>query len=196
MFEHADQQDVMNWIQAGIDRGDANFMIGLAGCYETGVIDANDDETSTITENLYRQAAKLGDETARLIFAEAILGNGKNPISEFGEKHQEALNYRFELAEGGDTHAQFFLANMYLEGNGIEQNKAEAYRWYRAGAEQGTYYFPMYKLSECYRDGIGVEKNLEEAEKWAVKAKELEAKQAAELEQLDAEESDDESDED
>ena len=64
-----------------------------------------------------------------MIFSENILGNGQDPISEFGEKHQEALNYRFELAEGGDRHQQIFLANMYLEGNGIEQNKEEAEKW-------------------------------------------------------------------
>ena len=40
-------------------------------------------------------------------------------------------------AEAGEAEAQYFLAYFYDFGEGVEEDKAEAVRWYRAAAEQG-----------------------------------------------------------
>ena len=198
MFEFADQQDVLDWIQAGIDGGDNDFLIGLAGSYEMGVIDATDEESKTITEKLYRQAAQLGDKSAQENFAEMVFEDFREQGGEFGEKQQEALSYLREAAENGDRGQQFFLANLYLDGIGVEQNKEKAFKLYLSAAKDDRYtgLHSMNALSDCYRDGTGVEKNVEEAEKWAAKAKVLEAELDAKMGKVAAEEGDDESDDD
>jgi TPR repeat protein len=54
--------------------------------------------------------------------------------------------------------AQYWLANRYLNGYGVDQNKQEAIRLYRAAASQG--YAPaQYSLGNCYRKRDGVEVN-------------------------------------
>jgi hypothetical protein len=42
----------------------------------------------------------------------------------------EALKWYGKAAEQGDTAARFTLAQMYLEGRGVEKNFSEAARWY------------------------------------------------------------------
>ena len=41
-------------------------------------------------------------------------------------------------AEQGDAVAQFNLGVSYANGDGVPENDAEAVRWYRMAAEQGT----------------------------------------------------------
>jgi TPR repeat protein len=42
-----------------------------------------------------------------------------------------------QAAEGGDSKAQFALAEMYLDAKGVAQNSAEAAKWYRRAADAG-----------------------------------------------------------
>ena len=42
------------------------------------------------------------------------------------------------LAEQGDAEAQFHVGYRYLEGLGVPQDGAEAVRWFRLAADQGT----------------------------------------------------------
>ena len=57
--------------------------------------------------------------------------------------------------------------------NGVEENKAEAVKWFRKSAEQGD---PsgQFSLGQLYQRGIGVEQDIEEAIKWIRKAAEQE----------------------
>jgi hypothetical protein len=41
------------------------------------------------------------------------------------------------VAEQGDAEAQYNLGLMYLEGQGVKQDNAEAYAWIRTAAAQG-----------------------------------------------------------
>ena len=54
---------------------------------------------------------------------------------------------------------------MYRAGKGVEQDNAEALRWYRAAAEQG-YAAAQYNLGYMYRSGKGVTRDLAAAERW------------------------------
>src|SRR5512136_323455 len=42
------------------------------------------------------------------------------------------------LAEKGDATAQYSLGTLYLEGQGVEQNDATAFMWFRRAADQGN----------------------------------------------------------
>ena len=41
-------------------------------------------------------------------------------------------------AEEGDAFSQYFLGDMYADGDGVPQDYAEAVRWFRLAAEQGN----------------------------------------------------------
>ena len=45
-----------------------------------------------------------------------------------------------QLAEKGDANAQYNLGVMYENGQVVEQNDAEALRWYKKAAEKGHAY--------------------------------------------------------
>ena len=83
---------------------------------------------------------------------------------------QSADDYRVE-AEQGDAMAQFNLGLCYDNGEGVDQNYAEAAKWYRKAAEQGVA-LAQYNLGQCYYNGIGVTQNYAEAVKWYRKAAE------------------------
>src|ERR1700683_5476371 len=65
-------------------------------------------------------------------------------------------------AQRGDAEAQSDLAFMYLHGNGVPLNYAEAARWYRTAADQ-SYAKAQTNLGSMYYYGEGVPQNYTEA---------------------------------
>lgn len=65
----------------------------------------------------------------------------------------------------------FQKGNDYYFGDGVEQDYAEAVKWYQKAAEQG-YADAQYSLGYCYENGQGVLKSTAEAVKWYTKASE------------------------
>ena len=74
-------------------------------------------------------------------------------------------------AEKGDAAAQYNLALMYSEGEGVTQNYKEAVKWFRKAAELGDA-AAQYDLAFMYISGTGVTQNNREAVKWYRKAAE------------------------
>ena len=74
-----------------------------------------------------------------------------------------------EDAHKGDADAQFKLAQMYREGEGVKQDLDQAIYWVKKSAEQE--YSPAQEyLSKLYYHGEGVERNLPEAFRLTQKA--------------------------
>ena len=69
----------------------------------------------------------------------------------------------------GDVYAQVDLGHMYAEGDGVDQDFAEAAKWYRKAAEQG-YKIAQYLIGGMYKEGKGVPQDYDEAVKWFRKA--------------------------
>jgi hypothetical protein len=67
-------------------------------------------------------------------------------------------------AEQGFALAQHGLGFMYLAGDCVEQNSAEAVNWFRKAAEQGLA-GSLTTLARMYEEGNGVEKDPEMAKK-------------------------------
>lgn len=65
----------------------------------------------------------------------------------------------------GDYEAQYLLADMYLQGKGVEKSEMEAINWYGKAAEQNSAY-AQYSLGVMFYNGQGTEQNLLEAKKW------------------------------
>jgi len=82
-------------------------------------------------------------------------------------------NYsRFKnAAEQGEVHAQRQLAEHYFQGKGVEQDYAEAVKWFLKAAEQGDIFAQM-AVADCYYWGHGIGTNYIQAANWYEKAAE------------------------
>ena len=68
-------------------------------------------------------------------------------------------------AEQGYAKAQYNIGQMYLRGDGVLQDYAEAVKWYRLSAEQG-YAKAQYNIGQMYRRGEGVLQDNVRAHMW------------------------------
>jgi TPR repeat protein len=74
------------------------------------------------------------------------------------------------LAEQGVASAQYNLALMYANGEGVPENDAEAVKWFRKAAEQGDA-DAQHNLGYMYANGEGVPENDIRAYVWWSMAK-------------------------
>lgn len=87
-----------------------------------------------------------------------------------GVDAQDTGNFEFDAtvraAEGGDAEAQLWVGRAYQIGYSVEENHAEAAKWYRRAAEQG-HAEAQNKLGYMYRIGSrNAPRNDAEAAKW------------------------------
>ena len=66
-----------------------------------------------------------------------------------------------------DVNQQFAIGQLYLHGEGVVKNEAEAARWYGFAAKQG-HTDAQYKLGKMYYDGIGVDQDTDAAVYWTM----------------------------
>ena len=74
-----------------------------------------------------------------------------------------------QAAEKGSAIDQYYLGQIYRDGDGVAKNFQEAATWYRKAAEQDNM-LAQYNLGWMYDSGEGVPQNLIEAIKWYDKA--------------------------
>lgn len=67
-----------------------------------------------------------------------------------------------ECAENNDSNAQMQLAMMLMAGEGVDENKDDAFKWFERSAESGHPAALMY-LGNCYLNGDGVSKDEKKA---------------------------------
>lgn len=80
--------------------------------------------------------------------------------------YDKALQTFMPLAETSDhALAQYFLARMYVAGQGVEKDPKIAAGWYRKAAEKGIG-DAQYRLGEMYEKGDGVPGDMEYAYGW------------------------------
>lgn len=84
--------------------------------------------------------------------------------------HQEIAEIQVR-ANAGETQAEHDLAELYKFGQGVQQDYAEAAKWYLKAAENGDADSEL-NLGYIYQTGSGVKKNEKEAAKWLEKAAE------------------------
>ncbi|MBL0867496.1 sel1 repeat family protein [Pectobacterium carotovorum] len=76
-----------------------------------------------------------------------------------------------QLANNGNVDAQLALGDMYYDGDGIEEDYAQAKTWYMKAAGQGNAYAQL-MLGDMYYNGDGVEKDYAQAKAWYTKSAE------------------------
>ena len=81
------------------------------------------------------------------------------------ENYTEAFKYCKKSAEEGILGAQFDLASMYHNGEGVKQDYFKAFEWIQKAAEQGDALAQLY-LGNMYYDGHGVRQNYTKAKEY------------------------------
>ncbi|WP_435655177.1 peptidoglycan-binding protein [Brucella pituitosa] len=70
-----------------------------------------------------------------------------------------------EAAMTGDSRALFEIGNRYMEGRGVQENLAEAAKWFEKSAEKG--FAPaLYRMGNFNEKGLGMPRNLTQAVDW------------------------------
>lgn len=93
-------------------------------------------------------------------------------VAEANKAYNEGYyNRAYELYQKipDNTSAQVRIGYMYEAGQGVNQDYAEAFRWYRRAAEQGEA-IGQNNLGNMYSDGKGVTKDYAESAKWFKKS--------------------------
>ena len=70
-----------------------------------------------------------------------------------------------QLAEQGDTRAQFALGSMYRDGRGVAQDYDEMFHWWRTAAADGDF-DAQFALGDMYSGGYGIVKEQVMAYMW------------------------------
>ena len=82
-----------------------------------------------------------------------------------------ALEAWVPLAEAGDARAQAALGSLYIHGQGVAVDYAQALRWTRSAAEQGDV-TGQFNMGTIYAGGLGVERDYGQAAEWFARAAE------------------------
>jgi TPR repeat protein len=85
--------------------------------------------------------------------------------------YQTARERWLALAERGNTSAMINIANMYEQGQGVEQDQQTALSWQRRAADLGDSRAQLH-LGVAYEEGHGVERDPRQAAEWFRKAAE------------------------
>lgn len=81
-----------------------------------------------------------------------------------GDYRQASREFK-RLAQGDHARAQYLLGLLYLQGQGVRQDPAQAINWLQRSAENG-YYLAAAELGQIYGSGNGVAMDSDEAAKW------------------------------
>ena len=115
---------------------------------------------------------------ATMLITTAMLGLSSTALAEtFADavrldeqgNYKEAARIYKDLAERGNSSAQYNLGLLYYDGQGVAQDYRQAAKWWQKAAEQG-YSMSQYGLGILYYSGKGVKKNIKTAKKWWEKA--------------------------
>ena len=79
--------------------------------------------------------------------------------------YDKAMAEWLPLAEEGDAKSQYQVAVLYLRGEGVLRDEAEAAKWFRRAADRGDA-DAQFNLGHMYAQGAGVKKDFIEAYKW------------------------------
>lgn len=115
--------EAVGWYRKAVELGNAMAMGNLGVCYHTG---KGVEQNYAEAVGWYRKAAELGNLASAVWLAEYDEGDS-----------QTRFRWRKKAAELGDVSSMSTLGSCYYNGQGVDQNYAEAVGWYRKAAELG-----------------------------------------------------------
>ena len=122
----------------------------------------------------YEKSANMGNPMAMAALSKLYKNGWGTDVNEslsdkLGRQSFEQIS---QMAESGNTKAQYYLAYMYNNSLGIEQDYDKGNRWYKKAAEK-NHTWAMNNLGQVYHNGYGVEKDYGKAMGWYKRAAEL-----------------------
>jgi len=128
-------QEAFSWYMKAAKQGVPGAQLFAGESYEYGEgVEQNLSEAL----NWYRAAADQGNTDAMVSAAKilgALVANFTYQPDE--EMFQEAFHWLSKAVEAGNLEAHFFLAVMYLDGLGVQQNDKLAYEYLKLAADAG-----------------------------------------------------------
>ena len=142
------------------EQGNSEGQYALGRCYENGIGFVKDLKKAF---KFFKLAAEQGHVEARRALIE-FYDNG------VGTKKDYKLSFKLqkELYDTGDdidTDTLCYIAHSYLDGDGVDKDLKEAFKYFSLAAEQGDD-DAQHQVGLCYANGNGVEQNTTEAIKW------------------------------
>jgi hypothetical protein len=162
----------ISWLQRSAMNGFSRSQLFVGEFHESGKLLPRDPEEAL---NWYKKAANQGDCEAESFLGWHYLGNHfdveTNTWNDNGQKDPRlAIFWLQRSGEHGDPDAQVELGRLYEEGEGVDQNYAEAAFWYRKAADHGPDLGGAgqgrNRLGLLYLEGRGVTQDYIEAYKW------------------------------
>lgn len=157
-------KDAAFWYGQAANAGDPGAMFKYALLLMEGRDVPRDKKKS---EELMKKAADLGNPSAQFNYGQLLVADMP------GERGlKAALPYYEKSAEQGIADAQYALSQIYLNVDGIDENKrAKARDWLLRAARAG-FDTAQLDLAIWLVDGIGGDRNLDEGFKWMRRAAE------------------------
>ncbi len=100
-----------------------------------------------------------------LLLVTGLLVQSTRAQADHDKTSRTTVNLIKSLANSGRAEAQHTLAQLYFNGNGVEQSYEKALEWFSKAAEQG-HTDSQNSLGMMYANGIGVDINCDKAQKW------------------------------
>ncbi|WP_438751884.1 tetratricopeptide repeat protein [Pararhizobium sp. O133] len=155
-------KDAAFWYGQAANAGDPGAMFKYALMLMEGRDVPRDKKRS---EELMKKAADLGNSSAQFNYGQLLVADMP------GEKGlKAALPYYEKSAEQGIADAQYALSQIYLNVDGIDENKRSMARGWLMRAAKAGFDTAQLDLAIWMVDGIGGERNLEEGFKWMLRA--------------------------
>jgi len=121
----------------------------------------------------YKKIKELSNSEVVKNTVTKMVGGVYRQIAAQEETPEKSLKWLLIAAEYGDVKSQIAVANLYKDGNGVDQDLIKAVDWYKKAARVGDVY-SMETLGNIYTNGIGVDQDYCKAQKWFIDAAESE----------------------
>lgn len=146
---------MMFWNAA--EQGSVRAYVQLGEMYISGVGAPKNDD---LAFDCFSKAARAGEARGQ---------NGMGRVLYARGEHEEAFKWFREAAQQGFANAQHNLAEMYEDGEGVEEDAEMAATWFRKAAEQDSPDSQL-KMGMLYQGGHGVPKSKVKAYQWLLLA--------------------------
>lgn len=162
-----DPKEAVTLYRAAGEQEHVDALQHLSKCYRNGTgVPKDEKEADRLWE--MADAIRFGRNSSQL--KENLLSvprartDGKIPA-----EAEDVPGIYFQAAKGGDAEAQYNLGVCYENGEGVEKNDHEAFKWYSMAADQG-FAAAEVAIGSCYAHGRGVKQDDGKAVQWYTKA--------------------------
>ncbi|MBO6186234.1 MAG: SEL1-like repeat protein [Chryseobacterium sp.] len=157
--EQSYSKAMMYFYEASDDRKSAsiNAKYKLGVMYYEGKVLAKDLNKA---ETFLHEAVDKGITEAKNLL-DSVITIKENNLNTLKQKQ----DYYKNLAEQGNSNAQCWLGNIYLNGEGCQKDYGEALNWYYKASENGNLE-AICQLGKIFKNGYGVSKDLTKAKRY------------------------------